>query len=117
MYDAVVRWLNATTAKIILIALGAIWTAFVAILPYLLIALALLAIHIFIAKMMERTAKMKGHKKSHAFALCFWFGIFGYIHVMCLPDLKLQQLQDISCAILANPDDPDAPTLEIISNQ
>ena len=102
MYDAVVQWLNATTAKILLFILGAIWTVFVTILPYILIACVLLAIHIFIAKMMERTAKLKGHKKSHAFALCFWFGILGYIYVACLPDLKLQQLQDISCAILTN---------------
>lgn len=112
MYDAVVQWLNATTAKAVLFVLGLIWTAFVTILPYLLIALALLAIHIFIAIMMEKTAKMKGHKRSHAFALCFWFGIFGYVYVACLPDLKLQQLQDISCAILTNPEKTDETSVK-----
>lgn len=105
MYNDFVQWMNATAARVFIMVLGVLWTAFVTILPYLLVLCALLALHIFIAKMMEKTAKMKGHKKSHAFAMCFWLGIFGYIYVACLPDLKLQQLQDISEAIITNKED------------
>ena len=105
MYNDFVQMMNTYAARIFVFVLGLIWTAFVTILPYILIACALLAIHIFIAIMMERAARMKGHKKSHTFAMCFWLGIFGYIYAACLPDLRLQQLQDISEAIITNKED------------
>ena len=54
----------------------------------------------------EGIAFDKGYDSdAHAFAMCFWLGIFGYIYVACLPDLKLQQLQDISEAIITNKED------------
>lgn len=49
-----------------------------------------------ISVQMKKIAVMKGHEKSHAFALCFWLGIPGYIYVVALPDLvQRKQLETI----------------------
>ena len=50
-----------------------------------------------LAIFMEDAAKKKGYSKdAHAFALCFWLGIFGCFYVMALPDLKQRQQSSAS---------------------
>lgn len=43
---------------------------------------------------MCEVAESKGYnaKEKHIFALCFWFGIFGFLYVIALPDLKMRKL-------------------------
>ena len=73
------------------------------IVTYCLMALAvILPIALFfglraiISVHMKKIAIMKGHEKAHAFALCFWLGIPGYIYVVALPDLvQRKQLETI----------------------
>lgn len=49
---------------------------------------------VVIATKMESVAALKGHgKEVHAFAMCFWLGIVGYIYVAALPD-KIRQEQN-----------------------
>ena len=57
------------------------------------VILALVIICIMASKMCD-VAELKGYdsKHEHIFALCFFFGLFGYIYVIALPDLKLQRL-------------------------
>ncbi|WP_287552223.1 hypothetical protein [Dialister sp.] len=45
-------------------------------------------INVFIAQMMSFAASEKGYdsSESHAFLMCFFFGIFGCIYVAALPD-------------------------------
>lgn len=55
----------------------------------LTIALAIIAlgIHFWIAKAFETIALNKGYRveETHAFAKCFWLGIYGMIYVAALP--------------------------------
>ena len=45
-----------------------------------------------IARFFEGIAFMKGYTEEiHAFAMCFWLGIIGYIYVTALPDLIMQE--------------------------
>lgn len=62
----------------------------------LLTCVAILAGYIFIlykvARFFERIAFMKGYDEDiHAFAMCFWLGIIGYIYVAALPDIVMQE--------------------------
>ena len=47
-----------------------------------------LIIQIVVAKQFEKVAEMKGHDAEdvHAFAMCFWLGLIGWIYVAALPD-------------------------------
>jgi hypothetical protein len=48
-----------------------------------------LAINLMFAYKFEDIAFKKGYDSSiHSFALCFWFGIIGFIYVAALPDLN-----------------------------
>lgn len=59
-----------------------------------LAAVVVIVIDVVIAKKMESVAALKGHgEEVHAFAMCFWLGIVGYIYVAALPD-KIQQEQN-----------------------
>lgn len=54
--------------------------------------LTIIAINCGIAGIMNKVATAKGYgKKAHVFAMCFWFGIVGYIYVAALPDLIRQR--------------------------
>lgn len=56
--------------------------------------LLLIGIDYLISSKMESIAALKGHgTEVHAFAMCFWLGIIGYIYVAALPD-KIQQAQN-----------------------
>ena len=37
-------------------------------------------------------AKGYNSASEHIFAICFWFGLFGFLYALALPDLKLQRL-------------------------
>ena len=52
-----------------------------------------LLIDITLAIKMCKVAKLKGYNTSsyHIFGICFWFGLFGYIYVLALPDLALRE--------------------------
>ena len=46
------------------------------------------------ASFMRNAALRKGYGDDiHAWAICFWLGIFGYIYIMALPD-KIVQSQN-----------------------
>ncbi len=56
--------------------------------------LVVLLVKIVAAWFMANTAVLKGHgQEVHAFWICFWLGIVGYIYVAALPD-KIQQSQN-----------------------
>lgn len=58
------------------------------------VLIALIAGNGFLAEQMSNVAAMKGYgKEIHAWAWCFWLGIFGYIYVLSLPD-KVTQSQN-----------------------
>ena len=46
----------------------------------------ILAVPILIAKKFELIAHYKGYHDVHAFAMCFWLGIIGYLYVIALPN-------------------------------
>lgn len=60
----------------------------------LLILCLFLFLIIFMPLKMCELAELKGYnsKEKHIFALCFWFGIFGFLYVVGLPDLKLRRI-------------------------
>ena len=58
------------------------------------IALAVaILVNYLIAKTVSGIVVRKGYtvKETHAFAMCFWLGMIGYIYVAALPDRKLQE--------------------------
>lgn len=58
------------------------------------VLIALIVVNGFLAEQMANVAAMKGYgKEIHAWAWCFWMGIFGYIYVLSLPD-KVTQSQN-----------------------
>ncbi len=59
------------------------------LLPSLLFALLIILIKFAIAKKFEQIACVKGYPDVHAFAMCFWFGIAGYLYVIALPNAHL----------------------------
>ncbi len=65
---------------------------FIGIILSLLIICLPLIINIIIAKQGVKAAKAKGHgNEAHAFAMCFWLGIIGFVYVCALPDLVARQ--------------------------
>lgn len=64
----------------------------------ILIILLLLCLFVFLVIFMPlrmcEVAELKGYnsKEKHIFAICFWFGIFGFLYVVGLPDLKLRRI-------------------------
>ncbi|MBE6654826.1 MAG: hypothetical protein E7608_05150 [Ruminococcaceae bacterium] len=59
--------------------------------PACIVAGILIYINILIASKFNAVAELKGHgKEVHAFAMCFWLGIIGYLYVISLPDLHLR---------------------------
>lgn len=68
---------------------------------YILIgALVVIIINIFFAFLMNGVAVSKGYEQSNAFALVFFFGIFGMLYVIALPDLKARQQREDLIALL-----------------
>ena len=65
--------------------------------------LVAMLINAVIAFFMESAAIQKGHgKEAHAFAMCFWLGIFGCLYVIALPDLKQQKKLNKIVELLSN---------------
>ena len=44
-----------------------------------------IVVNYIIARKFEAVAEMKGYRDIHAFALCFWLGMIGYVYVAALP--------------------------------
>lgn len=82
--------------SVLFILLGYAFNLFLRLIPLILLFSAFLTVRIILSKKFEKTAKMKGHIKVHAFAICFWLGLPGYIYVACLPDLKTARLKKIA---------------------
>ncbi len=61
------------------------------------VILAYLAIVFTLAVVMDTIAIKKGYgKESHAFSMCFWLTIVGYIYVCALPDkIVIEQNEEI----------------------
>ena len=71
------------------------------------VAIALLIVNIIISAYMGNVAKRKGYgEEAHAFAMCFWLGIAGYLYVVALPDLKQREQLDKIIKLL----DPQVPS-------
>lgn len=64
-------------------------------LVYFLIILVCIICNIIIALKMCEVAELKGYDPSErsVFVLCFFFGIFGILYVIALPDLKLREIR------------------------
>ena len=72
---------------------------------YILIgALVAIIINCFFASLMNNVAISKGYAQSNAFLLVFFFGIFGMLYVIALPDLKARQQREDLIAILLSDD-------------
>jgi hypothetical protein len=68
---------------------------------YFIIALIALSINLLFAALMNSVAVNKGYENSHAFALVFFFGVFGMLYVIALPDMKArEQMEDILTVLL-----------------
>lgn len=79
------------------------------ILIYLGIIIALIYLNYKIAKKFEQIAFAKGQTKAvHAFEMCFWLGIVGYLYVIALPnanfDIKRLNQQKQIIELLRNID-------------
>ena len=56
------------------------------------VIIAIFVANIVLAYKMSEVAAMKGYgDEVHAWAWCFWLGIFGYIYVLSLPDKVTQE--------------------------
>ncbi len=65
-------------------------------------ALIAILINLLFALLMNAVAVNKGYENSHAFALVFFFGVFGMLYVIALPDMKArQQREDILTVLLS----------------
>lgn len=71
------------------------WIIFIA-------AIIIFLINLLFASLMNAVAIKKGYENSHAFLLVFFFGIWGMLYVIALPDMKAQQQrEDILAALLS----------------
>ena len=57
---------------------------------FLAVPALVIIIHCIVAKKFNKIAQQKGHYDVHAFAMCFWLGIIGYLYVIALPDLTVR---------------------------
>lgn len=68
----------------------------------IIIVLIAILINLVFASLMNAVAVNKGYENSHAFVLVFFFGVFGMLYVIALPDLKArQQREDILAVLLS----------------
>lgn len=69
----------------------------------LVLLVVYLIINVIIASYMKQVAYLKGYDdNAHAFALCFWLGLAGWIYVAALPDLIARKNQEAIADLLAN---------------
>lgn len=67
------------------------------------VLIVLLVINLIGAGKMSDVAYAKGYDDSiHAFAMCFWLGIIGYLYVIALPDIEARRKQDAIIELLKN---------------
>lgn len=60
-------------------------------------------IDIIVANYMKNVAYVKGYDdNAHAFALCFWLGVAGWLYVVALPDLVARKNQEEIIELLKN---------------
>lgn len=90
-------------------AATAAFLAFLFYLLYILIIVISTAVVILIKALIDRkiasTVEKKGYtlQETHAWAMCFWLGMFGYIYVIALPDRTVQrQNEEIISLLRAN---------------
>lgn len=56
-----------------------------------------------IAYFMNQAAEEKGYNsEAHAFALCFWLGIVGWLYVVALPDKNIRKQNEEIINLLQN---------------
>ena len=61
-----------------------LFTGIISLIIYIILA-------IIAASLMTKSALLKGYGKDyHIWAICFWFGLFGILYTISLPDLILQ---------------------------
>ena len=72
----------------------------------IIMAGAAIAINWIVAGKMADAAYRKGYDSSiHAFAMCFWLGVIGYLYVIALPDLVARKNQETMIALLNKKED------------
>ena len=55
----------------------------------IILLIVIICIDVYVSEKFEKIAYDKGYgKEAHAFAMCFWLGIIGYLYVIALPDLR-----------------------------
>lgn len=65
------------------------------------VGFVMLAVNVIFGVFMKNVAFSKGYDDSaHAFAMCFWLGIFGGIYVIALPDLVARKNQEEIISLL-----------------
>ena len=109
-----IYYIFSILGSVLFTVLGYAFNVFLRLLPFIILLVAFIVVKVLIAKKFAKTAKMKGHKKVHAFAMCFWLGLPGYIYVTCLPDLKTEQLKTLASKILELGEEsiPDESTIK-----
>ena len=61
----------------------------------IIIGMIVLCINAIGAALMKNAAILKGYGEDlHAWAICFFLGIFGYLYIIALPDKVLQEQKD-----------------------
>ena len=74
---------------------------------FVIIFLIVIIINLVFASLMNAVAVSKGYENSHAFLLVFFFGVFGMLYVIALPDLCARQQREDILAILLSKDQGD----------
>ena len=82
------------------------------------VLIVLLVINFIGASKMRDVAFEKGYDDSvHAFAMCFWLGIIGYMFVIALPDIEARKKQDVIIEFLKNNTVDQKPTVPVFENE
>lgn len=67
---------------------------------WVIAGLVMILVNLLFAVLMNSVAENKGYENSHAMGLVFFFGIFGMLYVIALPDLKARQQREDLLAVL-----------------
>ena len=63
------------------------------VLVYIIVLAVAIVLHLYIVHVATEIAADKGYTERKWFHICFWFGIFGFILVAAMPDLRARELQ------------------------
>jgi len=61
---------------------------------WVVVCIVIIGVHCFLASEMSDSAKSKGHPKRKYFYVCVCLGLFGYLCIIALPDLKAREQRE-----------------------